>query len=357
MSEINLQSTKIGRLGDPERPPTAGLPILTLNGEVITADSSSRFIIGDQTLAPGGIVTMGGTRISMDVSATQVLIDATATISLDRNTQNVNNIEEGRVITKTFVTIVIGGITQTFQDGRTSVIGGTTTVIPADGLTGNQDSFRVVIGGSTTVLGNDQVAVAGRVTSTVPAGAARDPSELSLTLPDVTIRLPGSGILVFGGVRTVLTVAHTTGASSITVVYGGRTMTLADGRITVDGGTTTVVPAPAASSITVVYGGRTMTLADGRITVDGGTTTVIPASGAMDRLEFANEILATDTDSVIAKVTSEHASLSTAVDSTDFGGRFNEAPTSSTSGACAKAQLSRAYLLAIFIMSLGVCFW
>ena len=40
-------------------------PILTFNGALFTADVGGNFIIADQTLAPGGAITVSGTRISV----------------------------------------------------------------------------------------------------------------------------------------------------------------------------------------------------------------------------------------------------------------------------------------------------
>ena len=49
-------------------------PVLTLDGSIYTADASSDFIIAGQTLTPGGVITISGTPISYDGSGNDVVI-------------------------------------------------------------------------------------------------------------------------------------------------------------------------------------------------------------------------------------------------------------------------------------------
>ncbi|MCJ1403421.1 hypothetical protein MMC11_006644 [Xylographa trunciseda] len=60
-----------------QQPPT----VVTLNGQTITADASSAFIVGSQTLTPGGIITLSGTPVSLPSSGGYI-IQGSSTIPL-----------------------------------------------------------------------------------------------------------------------------------------------------------------------------------------------------------------------------------------------------------------------------------
>jgi hypothetical protein len=57
-------------------------PHITVNGEVIAANSASQFVIGGQTLTAGGTIIVAGTRVSLDALATAIVIDEISTIEL-----------------------------------------------------------------------------------------------------------------------------------------------------------------------------------------------------------------------------------------------------------------------------------
>ncbi|KAH0562684.1 hypothetical protein GP486_002641 [Trichoglossum hirsutum] len=58
------------------------LPLLTIGGQIVTADLATRFVIGSQTLVPGGsAITISGTPISLEPGATGVVI-GTSTVGL-----------------------------------------------------------------------------------------------------------------------------------------------------------------------------------------------------------------------------------------------------------------------------------
>jgi hypothetical protein len=53
---------------------------ITLAGQTITANSESEFVIGTQTLSPGGsAITLGGTPVSLASGATEVIVGGTTT--------------------------------------------------------------------------------------------------------------------------------------------------------------------------------------------------------------------------------------------------------------------------------------
>ncbi|KAF2025621.1 hypothetical protein EK21DRAFT_93089 [Setomelanomma holmii] len=264
----------------PKPPPIAFI----VNGEAVIANSISRFVVGSQTLVPGGTISIGDTIVFFDVSASYVIINATSTIPIGRvvNTasgsqpvdaaprvevgiafENISTVlpnGHSSVISAftttipTFSavagtgvrTVVVGGTTYTMPDGQTTVSGGMTTLIPA----GNAELRTLLLGGTTHTLSNGQVTVIGGITTLVPATPIASPytTNMNLLIGDKTFHLPGGGLTIFGGSKTVVPAILTPGAVSVTVTFGGHTSTLSEGRVVVLGATTMVVPVPTASS-------------------------------------------------------------------------------------------------------------
>ena len=61
--------------------PAPATAVLPLGETSITANSASDFIVGSQTLKPGGVITIAGTRISLPAGSSYVLV-GTSTVSL-----------------------------------------------------------------------------------------------------------------------------------------------------------------------------------------------------------------------------------------------------------------------------------
>ncbi|KAF2121584.1 hypothetical protein BDV96DRAFT_594766 [Lophiotrema nucula] len=128
--------------------------VMTLDGKLYTESGTSQLVIDGKTLSPNGVITVHGTRISLDPHATQVviqiskaiplmyLVDTTAlsdavitmsggkhlTYSIDADGHLVFN---GRVLDFGSVS-VFGGTTLTMTDGKFTVRGGTTvSLVPA----------------------------------------------------------------------------------------------------------------------------------------------------------------------------------------------------------------------------------
>ena len=57
-------------------------PPLTISGHTVTADSLGQYVINDQTLTRGGVVTVSGTKISLAANASDVIV-GTSTEALD----------------------------------------------------------------------------------------------------------------------------------------------------------------------------------------------------------------------------------------------------------------------------------
>jgi hypothetical protein len=247
-----IQSTHLpGFVSDPERTglekyvaqtPPPRLLVFTLDGEAVTANTASQFVIGTQTLVPGGSIIIDATTISLDIGLSRVIIDATSTISLRQILQTTRLSEAGEVHIKTYVTVITGGTTVTHANGRTSIVGGTTTTIPA--AANEEELYAVVIDGSTTTLGDGRVSIIGGSTIVAPAVIAQNEINVTLTIGGLTFKLPGGSTTVVGGKKTIIPLVLSPDTAGITLAFGGHTATLPDGRVTVNGAITTVIAAP-----------------------------------------------------------------------------------------------------------------
>lgn len=50
------------------------LPAITIGSDIITANSETQYRIGSQTLTPGGVVSVGGTRVSLGTGESDVVV-------------------------------------------------------------------------------------------------------------------------------------------------------------------------------------------------------------------------------------------------------------------------------------------
>ena len=125
-----------------ETPPTLDPVVITLDGTTFTADAHGRFTIDDQTLAPGGNITVGaarstvanghtslvgGTRLSLesagllDPSSFRLIISETSTITLYTPTSTTSPVALATVS-------VAGQLYRVLEDGR--IITGSKTIPP-----------------------------------------------------------------------------------------------------------------------------------------------------------------------------------------------------------------------------------
>ncbi|KAK0508632.1 hypothetical protein JMJ35_008908 [Cladonia borealis] len=120
---------------------TTNLPILTIGTQTVTANSASQYIIASQTLTPGGAITISGTPISLAPSATALIIGS-STISLDSSatilppltigTQVVTANKAGQYIVDGLTltpggVVTVSGTRVSLEAGDTGVVVGTST--------------------------------------------------------------------------------------------------------------------------------------------------------------------------------------------------------------------------------------
>ena len=105
--------------------------VKTIAGQPVSMDTSSRFIIGTQTLTPGGAITISGTPFSFPLSSSYV-ITGTSKVPIASNSASALP-----------QTLIFGGHTYT-ADSATVFVIGSQTVIPGDPaitISGSQISF------------------------------------------------------------------------------------------------------------------------------------------------------------------------------------------------------------------------
>ncbi|KAL8784852.1 MAG: hypothetical protein Q9195_008869 [Heterodermia aff. obscurata] len=235
---------------------------IIFGGSTYAADTNSDFVIAGQTLTPGGVITVSGTPISLDPSATVAIIgSSTETLGSTKGTETTKLINFGGSIYTADAAsdFIIAG--QTLTPGGVITVAGTPISL-------DSGASIAVIGSSTETLASATTAVE-KITfggSTYTADAASDFVIAGQTLT------PGGVITVSG-----TPISLDSGASI--AIIGSSTETLAPAtkaveKITFGGSTYT---ADAASDFIVA--GQTLT-PGGVITVSG--TTISYGSSGLD---------------------------------------------------------------------------
>ncbi|KAK4995182.1 hypothetical protein LTR60_007936, partial [Cryomyces antarcticus] len=180
-------------------------PILTVRGRTYTANAGFSYVIGGQTLTPGGMITVSGTTISLAPSAAN---------------------------------IVVNGVTQTLASPATVTappvltIGGTT-------YTANTDTTYTIAGQTLTPGG--VVTVSGTVISLTPSATA-------IVLNGVTSALFPAGVVTTSAPLLTVGASTYTANAGTSFTIGGQTLT-PGGVITVSG---TVISLSPSATIAVV---------------------------------------------------------------------------------------------------------
>jgi hypothetical protein len=222
-------------------------PVITFDNGVVTANTVGQFIIGSQTLIPGGAVTINFSIISMESAGSYIVINEKSTISVGRTIQMPSSYP---VDAEDKVMLVLGQSTITEPNGQLSIIGGTTAIVSAHSDADKNDPSMLMIGDITSILSVSHKTVIGGSIPVAPAIIAYHSTTITLTIGAKRITLPNGVVVVHGGRKTAIEAAILPNAKSLTLIYGGKTVTLSDGRSRVVGGTQTVVAVPKATAET-----------------------------------------------------------------------------------------------------------
>ncbi|KAK8210944.1 hypothetical protein IWZ01DRAFT_453128 [Phyllosticta capitalensis] len=283
-------------LGSDSRP-----PVVVIGGSSFTMGSSSAFVIGQQTLAPGGpAIAVGGTTVSLAPSATAVVVNGATTPLSDvqQAAPNPPVITIGSsAYTANAATQYYLGPGQTLKPGGAASVDGTVVSL------GPSASY-VVVGGSTQAFPAAMITAAPAnpgVGSFVVGGQTLAPGG-KVVLGGTTISLDsmGSNLVINGYSKAP---AYVIGGATLTpggrIVVSGTTLSLAPfaTALLVNGATSTLNPAVLTSLPAIPFGstslspilgpgrsyvidGQTLT-PGGRITVSGTTLSLLPTPTAV----------------------------------------------------------------------------
>jgi hypothetical protein len=255
----------------------SGVPILTLGSNTVTANTQGQFVVGTETLKPGGpAITVNGNTYSIAPAGSIAIINGVTRTLANAPVMTpppVLTVGSGQVMSAT----VIGGSTQfvlgdkTLAPGKAITVDGTTYSMPSAG-----SATAIVINGVTSTFqpGQSALTLAGKqsVTATM---------------------IGGTSVYVFGPSQTltpggILTVSGTTfsmpaSASGSVIVINGVTSTLAQGpvtfaapQLTINGKTYSASVRDGTTEFALAQG---VTLRPGQAVTVSGTTYSLDSQG------------------------------------------------------------------------------
>lgn len=277
-------------------------PVLAVGPNTITANSEGQFVVGTQTLKPGGpAITIGGNTLSLASSGGIAVVNG-----VTRTLQNAPNTTPAPVIT-------LGGrvISATVSNGHTQLVIGTQTLAPGiafivDGTTYSvplSDTGKIVINGVTSTLSAGQGSLT--IGQQYVTASVKDGTTSYVFAPGQTLT-PGGVVTVSG-----TTFSMPVSAPGSVIVANGITSTLRPNSpttplaLTINGqtyaaqvrsGTTDYVLGPGVTlrpGQSVVMSGTTYSL-DGQgtaLVVNGQTSSIarVPASNSATTTTGASE--------------------------------------------------------------------
>ena len=249
-------------------------PIITIGSKTFTADSSSHFIIGSQTLAPGAAVTHSGTLISLAPGGSQVVVGA--------STQTVQTASLAPVITLGTSLITANSQSQFLVGSQTLIPGGPAITQGGTVVSLAPSASAIVIGGQTeglthpAFISRPSITVGGQIITANDqsqyqiGGQTLKPGAAPITENGHTYSLAADGSAIISDSRTqniaqpaptplpVITIgsAKITGNAASQYMVGGQTLAPGTGPITVSG---QVISLASAGKL-VVFGPSTQAI-------------------------------------------------------------------------------------------------
>lgn len=319
-------------------PAPTGPPVLTVGDTTVTANSQGQFVVGTQTLAPGGpAITVDGSTLSLGPSGTIAIVNGvTQTLG---NAPFVTGAPVLTVNGQTISATVVGGSTlfvlapgQTLTAGGVLTVDGTTYSMPADG-----SGSTIVVNGVTSTLDapglpiltlNNQIVTAsvqgGTTAFILGPGQTLMPGGV-ITISGTTYSMPASAsgtLVVINGVTTTLGQAPITAAAALTI--DGKTYSA-----TVRDGTTEYVLGPGTTlkpgeSITVSGTTYFLDPKGTALVVNGKTSSIpkVPASNSATTTRSASRSKSTTSGSSISSSGSSSSESSSSTTNERAPGNF-----------------------------------
>lgn len=262
--------------------PTAGPPVLTVGSNTLTANPQGQFIVGTQTLVPGGTpVTIDGSTLSLGPSDTIVIVNGvTQTLGNAPVFTNFN----APILTvggQTIPATVVGGTTafvlapdQTLTPGGALIVSGMTFSMPPSG-----SGSTILVNGVPSVLPTAQPGAAPVLTlgSQTLTATLLSGTPAFVLGPDQTLT-PGGALTVSGTTFSL----PSSGAGSLVVINGqtstfGISPLITDApALTIDG--TTIAPTVRDGTTEYVIAPG-VTLKPGEVVTVRGITYSLDESG------------------------------------------------------------------------------
>ncbi|GME32164.1 hypothetical protein BKCO1_6500043 [Neofusicoccum parvum] len=260
---------------DSSYPFSTAPPALTIGGSTIVPEALGGgvgYVIGGQTLTPGGSITVDGTVLSLAPGATALVVNGVTQALSPNVVTNLGNI----VVGGTTLSGLLGAGSTYVIDGQTLTIGGTITV---DGTTISFPSATAIV-----VNGITQTLIGPSIATNAPDLTIGGTTYTDLPGPGTTYVIAGQ-TLTPGGVIVVDGTTISLSPSATALVVNGVTETLFPATavpgasrfpiLTIDGQTYTALPNSGSAGGTYVIDGQTLT-PGGSIVVDGTTISLSP---------------------------------------------------------------------------------
>lgn len=249
-------------------------PTITIGNNVVTANSALQFVVGSQTLVPGGsAITADGTTYAIPTGGSAIVANGVTTL-IDAVSVQVAETPAPQ--------ITIGGSAVKADDSGDFVVGSQTLAAGGSAITVDGSTYSLAPSGTALVVNGQTSQIAIPQGSPVTIGVG-----LATPIASGAYVLPGGETLSVGGSPVTLDGTTYSLALSRSVVIDGVTSP-----IPAAGGTITGLPDVSQGSITeLVLSGTT--LLPGSNAVIAGTTYSLPLSGGGIYINGESSALAT----------------------------------------------------------------
>ena len=230
------------------------MPSLTIGTNIVAADSASHYVLGSQTIIPGGpAITASGTIVSLGAEASYLVISTRT--------------EEPRL-----GSVIMDGFGGPPQSTLPSVPSPTTL----DGVLLSADASRVVIGGKTytmdSKLTSSTIVYDGRTFYLGPGGVTIAPTLSAATAGDLTFSLDATEAVIEG-----TRYAIGKGANPATIIVGDEKLSLGPDGVAIP--SYTIAPPDNTGSLsTVILEGFTIALNAKNAVIQGTTYAIDPGA-------------------------------------------------------------------------------
>ena len=262
------------------------VPVMTFAGSTYSANSFGQFVIGEQTLSPGAAITVSGTQISLAAAGNEAIIgSSTELLALNgARTAAMLSFDGSTFTADASSDFVIGG--QTLTPGGSIEVSGTPISYPAGGtdvVIGTRTSplsFGTITGSVRPIITFDGSTFTADASSDFTIDGQTLTPGGNIDISGTPISYPSAGTAVVIGTSTApFSFATVAGADTPTITFDGSTYIadassdfIIDGQTLTPGGVITINGTPisyAAAGTAVVIGTSTEAVGIGNLIMSG----------------------------------------------------------------------------------------